>query len=131
MPGRAVAALMALALVAGCAATGDGPVAAADDAAAVERTWSQAYVILPGEEEPVRMADAAPRLRRIGTAMPVVIFAHGCGGYDAQADATLRLLAAHGFAAIAPDHFARPDARSACGTAARPVAPVRSGRRDT
>uniref|UniRef100_UPI0022EB80BF hypothetical protein n=1 Tax=Falsiroseomonas oryzae TaxID=2766473 RepID=UPI0022EB80BF len=27
--------------------------------------------------------------------------------------------------------FARPDARSACGTAARPVAPVRSGRRDT
>jgi dienelactone hydrolase len=126
-------ALFALALLAGCAGTLERPPPDAAGGPAAEKAWSEAYVILPGDPDPQRMTAAAPRLARLGTAapLPLVVFAHGCRGFDAEAAETLRLLAAHGFAAIAPDHFARPDARAACrGAPSRSLASPRPARRD-
>ena len=116
---RAAVALGLLAALAGCAPGTGGAPDMLREAAAAEQAWRQAYVILPGESEAARLAAAAPRLARQVPhgPVPVVVFAHGCGGFDADSAETFRLLAAHGFAAIAPDHFARPDARLGCATA--------------
>jgi dienelactone hydrolase len=142
------AALGALVVLAGCApGSGGGPPDMLREAAAAEQAWRQAYVILPGQQETERLDTAAPRLSRQAQTqgllqgqmqgqaqrVPVVVFAHGCGGFDAESAETFRLLAAHGFAAIAPDHFARPDARpdARLGCASRAEAPtptLRAGR---
>lgn len=128
---RGFGALAALLLLAGCA--GGIEMAKPDSATQAEAAWAQAYVILPGDATPQRLADAAPRLARLDAAapLPVVLFAHGCRGLDEDAAETLRLIAAHGFAAIAPDHHARPDAHAACrGGPSRPIATPRPARRD-
>jgi dienelactone hydrolase len=131
--GRALAALAALALVAGCAAETSAPVSVAPNPAAAQAAWWAAHVMLPGDADPQRLPEAAPRLARLeaGGKLPVVLFAHGCRGLDSEAAETMRLVASHGFAAIAPDHFARPDAGAACRAGpTRPIASPRQARRD-
>jgi dienelactone hydrolase len=129
--GRILCALAGLALLAGCAGRFDK--ADASSGAEAEKAWSEAYVILPGDADPQRLAQAAPRLAQLdpGTRLPVVVFAHSCRGVDAEATETLRMIAAHGFAAIAPDHHARADARGPCRAGpSRPIASPRQARRD-
>lgn len=80
----------------------------------IERTWSQAIVVLPAETataEPLvaRMSSASAerRLRVIAarTRLPVAIYLHGCTGVGNLS--FLKELAATGVVVIAPDSFAR------------------------
>jgi dienelactone hydrolase len=131
--GRIPAALAGLALLAGCAAETPAPASVAPNPAAAQAAWWAAHVMLPGDADPQRLPEAASRLARLdaGGALPVVLFAHGCRGLDEDAADLMRLVASHGFVAVAPDHFARPDAGAACRAGPmRPIASPRQARRD-
>lgn len=124
-------ALAAMGALAACAPGAGEPPDMLREAAAAERAFREAFVILPGQDRPQRLSSAAGLTRAQGGApVPVVVFAHGCGGFDSDSAETFRLLAENGFAAIAPDHFARPDARLGCSGDGAPALAGRSGRRD-
>lgn len=92
----------------------------------IERTWSQALVVLPPREpggEPV-----VDRLRNAGlaqparsgarrTRLPLVVYMHGCDGLgDLE---FLKELAGQGYGVIAPDSFARRFRPLQCDTGRR------------
>lgn len=80
----------------------------------IERTWSEAVVVLPAEAATAaplvaRLSSAAVE-RRLGdiaaqTRLPVAIYLHGCTGVGNLA--FLKDLAATGVVVVAPDSFAR------------------------
>lgn len=55
------------------------------------------------------------------TRLPVVLYAHGCGGLDSDFYAWAPVLAGDGYAVVAPDSFARAWRRATCSPAAFPV----------
>jgi dienelactone hydrolase len=126
---RAGLVLAMFGLLAGCAGSVAPQAGRPGDA---EPAWLAAMLILPGDRAAQRMIEAVPRLAALGPSarLPVVVFAHGCRGFDAAALETLGLLAAHGFAVIAPDHLARADAALSCGAGAASFAMARPVRRD-
>ncbi|NGM24340.1 hypothetical protein G3576_30410 [Roseomonas stagni] len=107
---RKFAAIGLLALSA-CGPDENRPVTTSGAQRGVEATWEQALVILPGQTAPTRLSEVSlPADRPI----PLVIYSHGCNGLRGEATLTLRLLSESGFAVIAPDYFARSDARQVC-----------------
>src|SRR5689334_10722430 len=90
MLGRLGALLCGLLLLAGCA----GGMRYTSDADGAAAAWDSAWIILPGQQEPRRLADAGDELaKHPGARLPVVLFAHACGGFDAEAMETFRDLA--------------------------------------
>ena len=100
--------LVGVLVLAGCAS--GLPMGGAD----IERTWTQALVVLPAtasSETPVmarrssRALERAARRLPPGTRFPTVVFLHGCTGIGNLP--FLDDLGRQGFAVIAPDSFAR------------------------
>ena len=101
----------ALAAVLGVAACAGGFTLTTPD---IERTWSEAVVVLPAEAPTAgplvaRLSSAAVERRLGGIAerqrLPVAIYLHGCTGVGNLA--FLKDLAATGVVVVAPDSFAR------------------------
>lgn len=112
---RLAAAIVALTVAACVPNDGSTPVVRSEPAA-LEATWRRALVALPGAPRPERLgaAEGAMAAMAPATPVPLVIYAHGCAGFGRETDVTLRTLAENDFAVIAPDYFARPDARTVC-----------------
>jgi dienelactone hydrolase len=122
-----------LGLMAGCAGVERPEPRAWRGPNMAEPAWQAAMVMLPGDPAPRRLVEAAPELAARGAArrLGVVLYAHGCRGFDTEAIETMRLLALNGFAVVAPDHHARPDATGPCRAAPRQaLGMVRPTRRD-
>lgn len=92
---------------------------------AVERTWEQAYVYLPEKFNPFGtgvlggrrgLASIEQALKAVqpGSAPPVVIYLHGCGGFGNSGSTNAGMLAEAGFVVFGPDSFARPDRVRTC-----------------
>jgi dienelactone hydrolase len=130
MRGRWIA-LGLLVLLGACAGT-DRPTPRASRApASAEPAWAAAMLMLPGEVAPRRLVEALPELAATPRPLGVVVYAHGCRGFDAEAIETMRMLAGNGFAVVAPDHHAREDAAGFCRPPpSRPLGLVRPTRRD-
>lgn len=109
---RTVTVLLgSLLLLASC--TG-GPGLSFESESDIERTWSQALVVLPpavaGQEPRVERLRASGMLQagRNGVRrprLPLVVYLHGCDGIGDLP--LLKALASRGYAVIAPDSFAR------------------------
>ena len=108
---RPVLLLLALLLLASCAG---GSGFSFDSESDIERTWSQALVVLPpaapGQEPRIERLAASGLLQpaRSGARrarLPLVIYLHGCDGIGDMP--LLKALAGKGYAVIAPDSFAR------------------------
>lgn len=109
---RTVTVLLgSLLLLASC--TG-GPGLSFESESDIERTWSQALVVLPpavaGQEPRVERLRASGMLQagRNGARrprLPLVVYLHGCDGIGDLP--LLKALASRGYAVIAPDSFAR------------------------
>ncbi len=87
---------------------------AASDPAELERTWSRAKVRVPDAAGAIRTTMRSLGETPQGVAFPTVIYMHGCAGFWAGTSRRLDMLAAHGFAAIAPDSFARTHKPVSC-----------------
>jgi poly(3-hydroxybutyrate) depolymerase len=98
---RIAAALCALALAA-CAATTGEPTA-------IQRTWDNAPVYLPGQVTATSVSRIPTDTRR-----PVLIYLHGCTGLAADAPRWGETMRNLGFIVIQPDSFARPGRRPNC-----------------
>ena len=107
---RLLVLVLAAVLLANCAGGGLSFESESD----IERTWSQAVVVLPpagpGREPRIERLQASGLLQpaRSGlrrTRLPLVIYMHGCDGIGDLP--LLKALAARGYAVIAPDSFAR------------------------
>lgn len=112
-----------LLLLTGCAG---GAGLSFDSEADIERTWSQALVVMPpaapGQEPRVDRLRASGLLQpaRSGTRrarLPLVIYLHGCDGIGDIP--LLKALAAKGYAVIAPDSLARRFRPLQCDAARR------------
>lgn len=122
--------LAMLAFLAGCAAAEPPAGRISRGPQAAEPAWAAAMLMLPGQTAPRRLVEALPELAR-ARPMGVIVYAHGCRGFDAEAIETMRLLAASGHAVVAPDHHARPEAGGFCRAAPRqPLGLLRPTRRD-
>ena len=80
---------------------------AASDPAELERTWSRAKARVPDAAGAIRTTMRSLGETPEGVAFPTVIYMHGCDGFWAGTDRRLDMLARHGFAAIAPNSYAR------------------------
>ena len=80
---------------------------AASDPAELERTWSRAKVHVPDAAGAIRTTMRSLGETPKGVTFPTVIYMHGCDGFWAGTNRRLDMLAAHGFAAVAPDSYAR------------------------
>lgn len=107
---RLVVLVLAAVLLASCAGGGLSFESESD----IERTWSQALVVLPpaspGQEPRIERLRASGLLQRAGggqrpARLPLVIYMHGCDGIGDLP--LLKALATRGYAVIAPDSFAR------------------------
>lgn len=130
---RAGLLLGMLAWLAGCATPDRPPPTAWRGPNQAAPAWQAAMLMLPGEATPRRMAEALPELAALDRARPlgVVVYVHGCRGFDAEALDTMRLMAMSGLAVVAPDHFARADAAPLCRAAPRlALGTLRPARRD-
>lgn len=118
-PGRRFALLLAAGLCGCLSAAAAGAADSGEDRAELERTWSAAPAYLPAPEgyRRVATADLARALSDRATALPGVIYAHGCAGIDQAAVETGRFLAAAGYLVVAPDSFARLDKPRSCDPA--------------
>jgi len=124
-------ALGLLALLGACAGADRSAPRAAGGPAMAEPAWAAAMAMLPGETVPRRLVEALPALAAVPQPLGVVVYAHGCRGFDAEAIETMRMLAGSGFAVVAPDHHARADAGGFCRAApSRPLGMLRPTRRD-
>ena len=89
------------------------------DTAEVARTWEEARVFLPGSATPLKPAGVTARDRPL----PVVLYLHGCGGFDYSHDGTMggwaQTLTAAGYAVVMPTSFARQHRPQNCDTAAQ------------
>lgn len=115
--------LLGVLLLAGCA---PGGALSFDGESDIERTWSQALVVLPpagpGREpavERLRASGLAQPLRSgpRRTRLPLVLYLHGCDGLGDLP--LMKELAQRGYAVIAPDSFARRYRPLQCDTARR------------
>lgn len=130
MRGRWIA-LGLLVLLGACAGTDRPTPRASRGPASAEPAWAAAMLMLPGEVAPRRLVEALPELAATPRPLGVVVYAHGCRGFDAEAIETMRMLAGNGFAVVAPDHHAREDAAGFCRPPpSRPLGLVRPTRRD-
>ena len=73
----------------------------------LSRTWAVAKVRAPSPSGMTRTAMHALGETPEGVTFPTVIYMHGCAGFWAGTDRRLDMLARHGFAAIAPNSYAR------------------------
>jgi len=91
------------------------PTALADDE--VERTWIQALVYLPGDDEESghRMADLSPAdLLPDDGPVRVLVYAHGCAGIGKPSRHIGQALARRGWLVVQPDSFARRNKPKSC-----------------
>ena len=99
----------------------------------VEATWAAARVVIPrkfvdgrdtlvmGTMSTGRVQRALAALTEQGTALPVIIFLHGCDGGGGTTMSTLAFHQVdHGYVTISPDSFARPNRQSYCGQSNHP-----------
>lgn len=100
------------------AAVPPDPPAESEDPAELERTWDAALVRIPTDSG---VWDGAPEAAPVapGSALPLVIYLHGCAGLGRDDDPKLERLALRGYAAIAPDSFARRARPDSCELATR------------
>lgn len=82
----------------------------------LSRTWAMAKVRAPTPSGMTGTAMHALGETPQGVTFPTVIYMHGCAGFWAGTDRRLDMLARHGFAAIAPDSFARAHKPVSCDT---------------
>jgi dienelactone hydrolase len=98
---RALSRLAATALALSLAAAGCTTLLAGGEAP-LERTWQAARIFRPGGTTSAVLD------------VPVVVYAHGCGGFDDDLRRWADLLTRQGYAVIAPDHQARGGRLRAC-----------------
>jgi len=91
----------------------------------VEATWAAARVVIPrkfvdgrdtlvmGTMSTGRVTRALAALTEQGTALPVILYLHGCDRSNHPALALYQ--AEHDYITVAPDSFARPNRTSTCG----------------
>src|SRR5262245_1394021 len=90
------------------------PIVAADSSGKTKPTWEQARIFLPGSAIPSKPAT----LPTIDRSLPIVLYLHGCTGFDYSHDGTMggwaQTLTASGYAVVMPTSYAREDRPRAC-----------------
>jgi dienelactone hydrolase len=75
------------------------------------RAWNGAYVFMPQKVFPVRPADVS-----LTMPMPVILFMHGCSGFNAHDWQLMNWVSAKGYVAVAPDSFKRVSRPFGCNS---------------
>lgn len=86
------------------------------DVEEINRTWRHALVRRPAPDKGITKSSikALANEHYAGVKYPVVIYLHGCSGLWAGSIKRMEMLAAAGYAAIAPDSFARNKYPKSC-----------------